>query len=234
MYGLTKQEWQDLVLSVNVRKANRRLNPYKVALLIEKAIRSTTPENLASELNFKDLSTFDKIRTLAKSPEDFGELIDWGSRRGYLSMSTASELLRLSEIGSDNFREIFKKSIECELTKEEARQLIQIHKRSGKSPYDSLEETLKTRPIIQKSILILGSLLSAKAKDNAEKSIRESGMRKIYATFARKFPDISLQVFKINSSRFSLLLSEENEKKLRNAIGDISVEEVITKTIEQM
>ena len=234
MYGLTKQEWQDLVLSVNVRKANRRLNPYNAGLLIEKALKTTTPANLSSELNFKDLTTFDKIRGIARSPEEFGSLIDWGNRRGFLSMSTASELLRLDGTSNVVLKEIFRKAIECELTKEEARQVIQIFKRSKKNPLEAFEEAFNTRPIIQKSVLILGSLLSSEAKNKAEASINESGMRKIYATFARHFPDISFQSFKINSPRFSLLLSEENEKLLKKSIDPLSVEEVITKTIEEM
>lgn len=149
-------------------------------------------------------------------------------------MSTASELLRLDGISSEVLKEIFKKAIECELTKEEARQVIQIFKRSKKSPVEAFEEALKTRPIIQKSVLILGSLLSSEAKNKAEQSINESGMRKIYAAFARRFPDISFQTFKINSSRFSLLLSEENEKLLKKSINPLTVEEGITKTIEGM
>ena len=149
-------------------------------------------------------------------------------------MSTASELLRLDGTSNDVLKEIFRKAIECELTKEEARQVIQIFKRSKKNPLEAFEEALNTRPIIQKSVLILGSLLSSEAKNKAEASINESGMRKIYATFARHFPDISFQSFKINSPRFSLLLSEENEKLLKKSINPLSVEEGITKTIEEM
>lgn len=232
MYGLSKEEWQNLVLSVNVGKHQRRLSPYQVAKLLEKALQTVNAPTLASELNFKDLRTFTKIRTLLKAPEDFSELIEWGNRRGSLCMSTAFELLRLQNLSADNLRLLFKACIESDFTKEEARQLVQIHTRSLKPPLVALDEVLKTRPVVQKCHLIIGSLLSDHARENAKSLLKETGMRKINSAFVKLFPDITAQVFRVTNGKFSLLLSEKDNDLLRQSIGNVSVETKITEILE--
>jgi hypothetical protein len=234
MYGLSKEEWQDLVLSVNVRKQNRRLTPYEVAKLICKALNRVDAPTLASDLNFKDLRTFDKIKAIAKAPEEFGDLIDWGSRRGSLSMSTAYELLRVPALNTNDQKSLFKACIEAELTKDEARQIVQIHARSGGTPTAALDSVLKSRPKIQRSHLILGSLLSEKAKNNATQSLKSHGMRKLHAALARSFPAITAQVFRVTSNGFSLLLSDSDHEKLRELVRPATVEQAITKLVENL
>jgi hypothetical protein len=234
MYGLTKEEWQNLVLSVNVRKQTRRLTPHGVAKLICKALERVDGPTLASDLNFKDLRTFDKIKAIAKAPEEFGDLIDWGSRRGSLSMSTAYELLRVPARNAKDQKDLFKSCIEAELTKDEARQVVQIQSRSGGTPSAALDSVLKSRPKIQRSHLVLGSLLSEKAKDNAAQSLKAHGMRKLHAALARNFPEVTPQVFRVANNGFSLLLSDSDHAKLRELVSPATVEQAITKLVESM
>lgn len=231
MFGLTADEWRDLVLSVNVHRKNRRLAPFDAAGLIRKATLSADPSVVAEALGFTDLTTFNKILRLADLPPDLASLVEWGSRRGSLSMSTATELLRLPQ---DQQAPAIRLAVENNLTKEEARQVAQVNQRTGLPADQCVAQALKTRVKVERSELILGSIVSDRARAIIQSLGPEQATTKLKRRLAAQFPDVVTQAFSLRGNRFSLLLSEADGGRLRQALGGQSVEQTLTRMVESL
>jgi hypothetical protein len=232
MFGLSANDWRDLLLSVNVHRSQRRLSPSRVAELLDIALKQTDLDQLSKALNFSDKTTLERIRSLRALPADLAILVDWGSRKGVLSMSTAAQLVRLKT--SENIRAGFKAAVEHDMTKEEARQVIQIFERSGKPLAECISTALATRPKVIRSELIIGSLVSDAAKKHVEELGEANATRKLRLALARSYPDIIAQSLRVSNGRFSLLLSEEHGKQLRSLVAPASIEVMISGMAEAL
>ena len=232
MYGLRDDEWRDLVLSVNVHRKNRRLSPIQVARYMRRALEETDTESLAGALGFDDTTTFNKILRLAELPADLASIVQWGTRRGSVSMSTASELLRLPSPTA--VQHAMHAAAEHNLTREEARQLVQIQKRSGQSVQDCVNSVLRTRPHVERSELIIGSFVSGEARARITSLGNEASARMLKRILAREYPDVTCRAVRVNEDHFSLLLSIEDSARLRSALKSKSVESEITRLMETL
>lgn len=230
MFGLSPEEWRDLILSVNVRKASRRLTPYQAGNLLRRAVKAASLDTIAKELNSKDQTTLQKILRLSELPEEYASLVDWGNRRGFISMSTAAQIVRLRD--KDEVTIALKSAVEEALTKEEARQIVQIKERSGKPVATCIEEALLTRPKIVRHELILGSILSDKAVAVMNTLGRDVATKHVKLALARAHPEIVLLTLKLSDRRFSMMLTAEHSAKLRTLIAPNSVESAITRFVE--
>jgi len=230
MFGLSANDWRDLLLSVNVPRRERRLSPVRVAELLDSALRQTNIEGLAKALNFKDKTTLERIWSLHVLPSDLGVLVDWGGRKGVLSMSTAAQLARLQS--PDRIREAFTAAVENDITKEEARQIVQIFERSGKPLAECISTALRTRPKVVRSELIIGSIISEVARNKVTALGEDIVTRKLRMTLARNFPTVIAQSLRVANSRFSLLLSEAHAKELRALVAPASIEVMISGLVE--
>lgn len=231
MFGLSADDWCDLVLSVNVHRKNRRLSPVDVARLIKKANVKSDESTVAEALGFQDLTTFRRIKRLNLVPEDLAELVVWGrgEERGSLSMSAASELLRLPQ---DQYKPAFKAAVEYRLSKEEARQVIQIGKRTGKPINECVEQALSTRVRIERSELIIGSLLTESARSVLEQLGPKVLARKVKRKLAAKFPTVICQSLRFKGCKMSILFKEEDAVEFRKYLERKSVEQCITEIVE--
>lgn len=232
MFGLTREEWQDLVLSVNVHRKSRRLSPAQAASYLQRALQQTSVESLAEALGFKETSTLRKIAGLSVLPADVADTVEWGSRRGSISMSTAAELLRLGS--PDLVREAVTSAIEHDLSKEEARQLVQIRARSSEPIEECVRRALGTRLRIERSELILGSLLSGSAQQVAHQLGNDVLARRLKLVMANRFPDVVPKALRINGDRFTVLLAEADAANLRAALQGKSIEATLTEFVERI
>jgi len=232
MFGLTKEEWQDLVLSVNVHRKTRRLSPSRVALHLRKALANTDEETLAHRLNFKDTALLRKLAKLADLPPDVAATVDWGNRKGSLSMSAATEIQRLEEPGM--IREAAIAAIEHDLSRAEARQVVQLQRRTQQPISDCVQSAINTRPKIERSELIIGSFLSEPSRAACAKFGNDEAARLMQRYLAKTYPDIVAKALRINEHRFSLLLTAEDGAKLRGLIRPQSVESLLTQVAEQL
>ena len=203
----------------------------EVACAIRKAITHSDAETVASALGFTDLTTFNKILRLADLPPELAALVEWGSRRGAVSMSTAAELLRLP--GEDQPAAL-RAAVEADLTKEEARQVAQIHQRSGLPLAECLDQALKTRVRIERSELILGSVLTEKAQSFVRSMGPDKATARLKRALAGRFPDVVMQSVNLKLPRFSLLLKEEDAAHLREALKGQTVEKAVTGILESL
>lgn len=230
MFGLSTEQWQNVVLSVKTnRRSPRRLTPSQVGQHLQQALASSDLETLAHAIGFSDSTTVRKLIRLADLPSDVAPLIDWGSRTGTVSMSTAGELVRLPSQAER--REAVKLAVTNRLTREEARQLAQLRERTGKPLTDCLTSVLHTRPVVERSELILGSFISEGARQSIESLGPEDASRRIRRALARRFPDVVVTALRISGSRFSLMLKSDAATRLRSLASPLSIEELVTSII---
>lgn len=232
MFGLTIDEWQDLVLSVNVHRKTRRLSPSRVAMHLRTALTNTNEATLAQRLNFKDTTLLRKLAKLADLPPDVAATVDWGNRKGSLSMSAATEIQRLE--ATELIREAAIAAIEHDLSRVEARQVVQLHRRTRQSIGECVRSTITTRPKIERSELIIGSFLSPQSRAACARLGNDEAVRLIQRHLAKTYPDLVAKALRINENRFTLLLSADDGVKLRGLIRPDSVETLVTHIAEQL
>lgn len=232
MFGLTDIQWQELLLSVNTHRRNRRLSPVETASHLETALSKTDLYSLAKALGFSDTTTIVKIRRLKDLPAELGALVEWGTANGSVSMSTAAELMRIPSI--EVAADAIKAAVEHSLNKEEARQLVQIMERSKDSLTTCLNKVLLTRPRVERSELIVGSLLSPLAQERVSRLGTELAVKKLRLLLAKNFPSILCQSVRIRDGRFSLLFPDNNGTELRKLLKGVSVETTVTRLLEQL
>jgi ParB-like chromosome segregation protein Spo0J len=229
MFGLTEAQWRDLVLSVNVHRKTRRLSPYQTSQYLAMALNHTNVNALGEALGFSDATTLLKILRLKDLPPETAPLVEWGTAPGAVSMSTAAELLRLAS--SELVAIAIKAAAQHRLTKEEARQLVQIYGRSGEALQECISRVLLTRPRVERSELIIGSLLSPEAQRNAAELGEEQSAKRLRLLLAHRFPDVVCQAVRVRAGRFSMLFSEEDAAKLRRRLAGRTLEAVATQLL---
>lgn len=231
MHGLTEEEWKDLVLSVNVHRKNRRLSPVQVATYISTALESTDVNTLASDLGFGDTTTIKQILRLKDMPDDLATVVDWGTRKGSISMSVATKLMCLPR---DSLFKAVSAAISHSMTKEEVRQLVQIRARSEQTIDDCIQQVLKTRPRIERSELIIGSLLTGDAQELSNKLGNEELTKRLRRSLAKRFPEVICQAVRVNGKRFSLLFDEKAAQDFRALLSGKTIESAVTELVEEI
>jgi hypothetical protein len=227
MYGLCREDWQSLVLSVKVHRKSRRLSPLQAAELMREALLSTDEKSLAGSLQFRGTTMLRRILRLSELPSDVAALVDWGRRQGGVSMSTASELMRLGN--PKDISVAFRAAATHGLTRSEASEVVQISRRSELSVEQALSRALATRLVVQRSELVLGSLLGTNAMNSARALGNEQATRLLRRELAAVYPAVTCASVRVNGNRFSILLSEQDAAALRCAIGTSSIEEAVSK-----
>lgn len=232
MFGISRQDWQDLVLSVNVHRKSRRLRPVQVSRLIRVALANASEDEVAHALGFKDASMLRKLGKLASLPEDIQSWIEWGARDGHLNMSAATELQRLPDDAIT--REACVLAIAHQMTRDEARQIVQIFERTRAPIAECVERALATRPKIEHSELILGSLRTAQSQSVVAKLGNDKAAKAVRLAMARRVPEVIPKSLRLNDGRFSLLLDRDAAIALRQAIAPATVEAFITDLAENV
>jgi len=154
--GLTRRQFQDLVLSVGTHRTERRLSPLEVAQLIQTAVNTGMTRSECADildLGTTQVSTFLK---LLKLPRSIRYLADWGGKtNASISFSTMAELTRLAP--SDQI-EAAEAILKYRLKWKEVVQLVQIKIRSSSTLIEAINTVLRLRPRIIKQYLFLGAV----------------------------------------------------------------------------
>jgi hypothetical protein len=232
MYGLQRNEWQDLILSVNVHRKERRLSPIITASYLSRALANSTSEELSEALGFRDSTMLRQIMSLNSFPPELAACVEWGDRRGAISMTAAAQMCRLPN--AELIRNLATAAIENKMTKEEVRQVVQIFSRSGKTIQECIQQALLTRPKIERSELVLGSLLTEDAKVRVANLGGDLVSKQLQKLLAKYFPDVFPKSFRINQDRFSLLLTMDDAAKFRSQLRGKSIEGTISELVEQI
>lgn len=228
MYGLSADEWSDLVLSVNTHQGTRKLSPVEVGKSISRALTRCGAKELSQSLGFSDTTTLRRLDRLSRVPQELADLVAWRSEPGKVSMSVATELLRLEE----GEREAIMSAIANRLTKEEARQLVQIQSRSGKSIDTCVGEVLLTRPRIERRELVIGRLTNPAAIEGLGQIGEAKARRAVQAGLARDHPgQTCLSLRMQGNGQFSMLFSPADVAAIRARIAPSSIEQTVANYI---
>jgi len=166
---------------------------------------------------------------LSQLPDGLAAVISWGGGRGTLSMSAASELLRLG----DKAAQAFPLALSNNISKEEARQIVQLHQRSGQPIDACVKQSLLTRPRIEQMELIIGTILDPLAKAHCAQLGNEDSTKLLSRRLAQRFPDLFFKSIRVNADKFSLLLDTPVSRTFRESIAPNSVESVVNAILMQ-
>ena len=158
IFGLSAEEYRDLVLSVGTHRKSRRLSPLEVAQLLAKALATgATRHDCATELGLgqTQVSTFLKLLDLSV---EIQHLADWkGTKNATIPFSTLAELARLAP--QDQIQAV-NSVLRYGLTWKEVVQIVQIAKRSDTAISECVTDVLNLRPEVVTRHLFVGAITS--------------------------------------------------------------------------
>lgn len=158
MLGISQHELKSLLLSVGTHRLKRRLSPMEVAQLIKKAKDSGVSIKQCAEALLIGTTQVSRYLNLLNLTPEIQHLADWGSQnKSTVPFSTLSQVAKLPTEDQVN---LTNKILDYNLTFDEVVQLVQIHKRSGKSVDDCIKSVLDLRPVVVKRYLYIGTILS--------------------------------------------------------------------------
>lgn len=145
--------WRDIIFSVGTHKKDRRLSPVEVSEGFILAKRQGMTTRQIADLVDLDTSIVGRFIKLSKLSLNIRHLIDWGWSDTTISFSVASEI---SNLNSDEQRQIIDFILKYSLVKSEVIQVLQIRQRTSKKIGECIEEILRLRPTIIKKYLFAG------------------------------------------------------------------------------
>lgn len=163
MQGLPAELRRDLILSLNTHRSERPLSPTEVAEAIDAALKGGASfADLAGFLSFDSSSTLREIHRLLSLAPEIRPLVGWGRSRAPLSMTTASQIARLTD--ADDQQAVVEAVLVHSLTSDETRQVFETNLRSGRPISDCVETVLRLRPRVEQKHLLMGAVTSPAAQ----------------------------------------------------------------------
>src|SRR4051812_19259230 len=115
--GLTESEYTDLMMSVGTHRRDRRLVPIRVAELLRQALEHSDLQKITDELQLADTTIPNRFLSLLNLAPEVQGLVSWGTGKGTLSFSVASEIARFQDpVGRSR---LVQASLEHQLTRQE-------------------------------------------------------------------------------------------------------------------
>ena len=156
--GLTPLELGRLRISVGygTHKKGRPLSPIEVSVLMGRArAAGNSLEDCAREIRI-DESGIGRFLRLQQLPEDVRHLVDWGSGKGVVGFSCATELVRIQD-PSDQ-RTVAEAVLEHGLDSREVRQVAQLIRRSDRPARDAVAEVVGMRTVVVQRYIYVGTV----------------------------------------------------------------------------
>lgn len=216
--GLDALELGRLRLSVGygTHKKGRPYSPVEVGLRIGRArAAGDSVEVCARELRL-DESGIGRFLSLQGLPDDVRHLVDWGSGKGVVSFSCATEIVRITD-GADQ-RTVANAVLAHGLTSKEVRQVAQLLKRSTQTAEHAVEEVIGMRPTVVKRYVYVGTVRDDPLIRSLEgKTQRERDALLDSAIAALKLKAVS---GRLGSRQFALVGDDRLGQVLANMDGD--------------
>lgn len=229
--GLSALELGRLRLSVGygTHKRGRPLSPMEVSLLIRRArAAGNSVEACAREIRI-DESGIGRFLRLLELPEDVRHLIDWGSGKGVVGFSCATELVRIQNPA--NQRAVANAVLENGLNSREVRQVAQLLKRSEQSVMDAIKEIIGMRNIVVQRYVYLGTVTNAQLAVALAKSTQKEKDHLLASVVAGlRLDGVS---GRLGSKQFTLVGDDRFGRVLSDMKGDELEEQVCAKLAEE-
>ena len=152
---MSEMRLSDLILSVGTHRKDRPLSPSEVAQHLVYFRDQMGQERLLDRISL-DQSTAQKFLKLLSLDPSVSNLVAFGRSPGNLSFSAAAELARISD--RDDQKTIGFLAAQKMLTKDELRQVVQIHKRTDRDAQEVVDEIVGMRPSVEVTQIFLGSI----------------------------------------------------------------------------
>ena len=216
--GLSALELGRLRVSVGygTHKKGRPLSPVEVGDLIGRArAAGSSLEVCAREIRI-DESGIGRFLRLLDLPEDVRHLVDWGSGKGVVGFSCATELVRIQD--PVDLRTVANAVLENGLNSREVRQVAQLLKRSGRPVADAVNEIIEMRDVVVQRYVYLGTVTDARLAA----ALEERTQQEKDALLASALKGLSLDgvTGRLGSRRFTLVGDERLGQVLSAMEGD--------------
>lgn len=156
---LTPEEQRGLLLSVGTHRGRRPLSPIEVAGLFRKmADAGAELSDCAKAAGLEGASQVARFLGLLKLSGDVQHLVEWGKPDDALGFTTAFELSRLAN--PEDQEAAARAALEHRFTSSEARQLVQLRKRSNKPLDECITAVVRMRPQVEVRHVFVGSVKS--------------------------------------------------------------------------
>ena len=228
--GLDALELGRLRLSVGygTHKKGRPYSPVEVGLRIGRArAAGDSVEVCARELRL-DESGIGRFLSLQGLPDDIRHLVDWGSGKGVVSFSCATEIVRIKDC--EDQRTVANAVLAHRLTSKEVRQVVQLLKRSAQSAEHAVEEVIDMRPIVVKRFVYLGTVRG----DSLIRSLKGKTQRERDAVLESAIAALNLNAVsgRLGLRQFALVGDDRLGQVLADMEGD-ELEERLCAVLEQ-
>lgn len=171
--GLSALELGRLRVSVGygTHKRGRPLSPVEVGVLIGRAREAgNSLEDCAREIRI-DESGIGRFLRLEELPEEVRHLVDWGSGKGVVGFSCATELVRVQDPADQ--RTVAEAVLENGLNSREVRQVAQLLKRSGRPVQDAVAEVVGMRTVVVQRYVYVGTVTDGHLASDLEKRTQQ-------------------------------------------------------------
>lgn len=231
-----EDKWRDLVLSIGTHRRIRRLSPVEVATLLSETIKKgekygVLKEEIAKELQLRDTSMMYKFLSLLKIPKEFYQLIVWGNKKNKISFSSAFYTSHLSDKEMTYFLESI---LSYDLTKNEARQVSELKRRSNFDIKKCIDEVLLGRPIIREQTMFIG-LIKDKTFLNKLMDVPPNLRNiKFNQYLGDIFKGINISSARLSNNRFIFVTNNAGIKKISeiSSASKRSIEQFVREKLE--
>jgi hypothetical protein len=201
--GLSTDVQKKLLLSVGSHQATRPLSPVEVAQAVQASLDAgSTLQEIAEFLHLETTSELTKfVRLLRLSPE-VRHLVDWGRPKSAIGFTVASEIARLDD--PDEQMQLSQAALEHQIGRSEMQQIMQLHKRSGKSLGECVAEIMQLRPRVQRIHVFLGAVTSANVSQRLSKMSQAERDRALQSAVTRAFPRMKRFGARLGPERFTI------------------------------
>lgn len=219
MRGVSAETQKKLLLSVGSHKTNRPLSPVEVAEAVQDFLDAgSTLRQIAEFLHLEDSSVLTKfVRLLRLSPE-VRHLVDWGMSESTIGFTVASEVARLGK--PEEQMELCQASLENQLGSAEMKQVLQLHRRSGRPIEDCLTEVLRLRPIVQRIHVFLGEVTSREVRERLAALSQIDRDRAMRSAVKSAFPGLTGCGCRLGPTRFTITGDDRVAKEVTRRSGD--------------
>ena len=163
--GLTQMELGRLRMSVGYggQKKGRPLSPVEVGLYFRRAREAGATLSDCTVAAKLDKTGVTRFLRIADFPTNLQHMIDWGAPKNAIGFSTVLELTRFEDVGDQKV--VGEAILLNKLTSREVRQIVQLHKRSGRLVEECIKEVLGMRPIIERRYVFIGTIVNRDVKE---------------------------------------------------------------------
>jgi hypothetical protein len=192
-----------MLLSIGSHRDTRLLTPVEVGEAVQTAVDAgTTLQEVAEFLHLEGTSVLTKFVRLLRLTPAVRHLVDWGRSDATIGFTAASEVARLEDPADQ--LQLCQAGLQNRLGSSEMKQILQLHKRSGQSLSDCIEEILKLRPRTDQIHVIIGGITEPALRERFAASSQAERDKWLHQAVKKAFPALARFGGRLGLDRFTI------------------------------